>query len=369
MEILFITSPIAPPWNEGSKNLTWQLASRLTRHTAHLLTTRGGERPFAPHAPIHRCPIYTQNQLTLRQKLRLLGFLAIKSPPVDIFHFYFVPTLLTSRMLSAISRFHSKKSVQTIPSLPADLPPVAKIKELIFADQVVVYSDFSLRRLNALGIDNVTRIDVGIETRQFTQAKPDPSLRQRLGVAEDAVLVLFAGEYARLGGVAVLKRIMPIIAGRCIHCHFLIACRILSPADLAVELELKRMVQTQRIEQQVHFLGEVADFPALLRASDIFFFPVTEMTGKIDTPLTLLEAMAARLPVLTHDIRPLNEIEGLTELTLATDDDAMIEQLSRLVSDPALRKKAGAHGQSRVQQRYELTTMVAAYEALYDSFD
>mgnify|MGYP001179688245 CR=1 FL=1 len=368
MNILFVTRPITPPWNEGSKNLTWQLVSRLTRHTAYVLTTKGKKRPSSPHASVHWLPIYTQTQLTLWQKMRLLGCLALKPPPVDIFHFYFVPTLFTSRLLSTICRLHGKKSVQTIPSLPAELPPATKMSALIFADQVVVYSDFSLRRLNALSIQNVTRIDAGIEVERWANAQPDSTLRQRLGAAEEAVLILFAGEYARLGSVAVLKHIMPRVINHHPNAHFLIACRILSPADLGIEAKLKQMVQTQQLEQKVHFLGEVADFPALLRASDIFFFPVTEMAGKIDTPLTLLEAMAAGLPILTNDIRPLNEIEGLTDLSLASDNAALLEQLSQLVSSPALRREIGRYGQSRVEQRYGLARMVTAYETLYDSF-
>jgi glycosyltransferase involved in cell wall biosynthesis len=242
------------------------------------------------------------------------------------------------------------------------------MSELIFANQAVVYSDFSLRRLNTLGINNVTRIDVGIEVERWAHAQPDSGLRQRLGVTEEAVLILFAGEYARLGSVTVLKHIMPSVINRHPRAHFLIACRILSPTDLAVEAELRQMVQAHRLEQRVHFLGEVADFAALLHASDIFFFPVTEMAGKIDTPLTILEAMAAGLPILTRDLRPLNEIEGLTDLSLATDDNALLERLSQLVSNPALRRDVGSYGQSRVQQQYGLTRMVDAYEALYDSF-
>lgn len=368
MKILFVTRPIAPPWNEGSKNLTWQLASRLTRHTAHVLTTKGGKPQSRPHTPVQWLPIYTQTQLTLRQKLRLLSYLALTPPPADIFHFYFVPTLITSRLLSAICRLHGKKSVQTIPSLPATLPPATKISELIFADQIVVYSDFSLRRLTTLGVNNVTRIDVGIEMERWTHAQPDSTLRQQLGVNNEAILVLFAGEYARLGSVTVLKRIMPEAIKRHPHVHFLVACRILSPADLTIEEELKQMVQEQQLVEKVHFWGEVADFPALLSASDIFFFPVTEMAGKIDTPLTLLEAMAVGLPILTHDIRPLNEIEGLTDLSLAPDDNALLERLSHLVSNSALRQEVGTYGQGHVQQRYGLPQMVAAYEALYDSF-
>jgi glycosyltransferase involved in cell wall biosynthesis len=365
MDILFATRPIVPPWNEGSKNLTWQLASRLTRHTPHLLTTAAGERPDAPQ--IHWHGIYSQNKLTLLQKLRLVGYLALKPPPVDLFHFYFVPTLLTSRILTAICRFHNKKSVQTIPSLPATSLTAAEMRELVFADQVVVYSHYTGSRLANSGISHITKIDVGIDTKHFAQAAPDTQLRQHLGLRNEDVLILFAGEYARLGGVEVLKRIMRQIVGRCDRSNFLIACRILSPADLVAKAKLKQAVQKQQIEHRVHFVGEVPNFPALLKACDIFLFPVTDMQGKIDTPLTILEAMAAGLPVVTQAVSPLNEIFGRDSLALAPDEDALVERLLSLAADSSLRQREGSRGLEITQQQYDLNKMVAAYEGLYDA--
>jgi glycosyltransferase involved in cell wall biosynthesis len=369
MDILFVTRPIVPPWNEGSKNLAWQLALRLTRHTPHLLTLRGAKMVLATH--IHWHGIYSQEKLTLKQKLRLVGYLAFKPPPVDLFHFYFVPTRLTSRILSAITRFHGKKSVQTIPGLPVNLPPPDRIRELIFADQVIVYSNYTEQKLRSWGLNNVVRIDVGIDVGKFAQARPDRNFRSRLGVDKTDVLILFAGEYTRLGSVAVLKQIMPALIARNPQCHFLIACRILSPADLVAEADLRQFVQNEQLTHRVHFLGEVMGFAALLKASDIFLFPVTDMQGKIDAPLTILEAMAAGLPVITQDVSPLNEIFSRDSLALVADGnvDLLIERLSALATDNNLRQREGRHNLEIARQRYDLDKMVMAYEALYDSLN
>jgi glycosyltransferase involved in cell wall biosynthesis len=369
MDILFVTRPIVPPWNEGSKNLTWQLATRLTRHTPHLLTISGVKMVMATQ--IHWHDVYSKRKLTLRQKLRLVGYLAFKPPPVDLFHFYFVPTRFTSRILSAVTRFHGKKSVQTIPSLPANLPSLDKIRELIFADRVIVYSNHTEQKLRSWGLNNVVQIDVGIDIDRFAQAQPDPNIRLRLGLDETDVLILFAGEYARLGSVAVLKKIMPLLISRNPHCYFLIACRILSPADLAVEADLKQFVQNEQLVHRIHFLGEVSDFAALLKASDIFLFPVTDMQGKIDAPLTILEAMAASLPVVAQSVPPLDEIFGRDSLALVADGkvDLLIERLSELATDSKLRQREGRHNLETTRQRYDLDKMVMAYEAFYDSLN
>jgi glycosyltransferase involved in cell wall biosynthesis len=365
MDILYLTRPIVPPWNEGSKNLTWQIASRLTRHTPHLLTTSDGKRPYSPS--IHWHGIYSQETLTLKQKLRLVGYLALKPPPVDLFHFYFVPSLFTSCILSAISRYHQKKSIQTIPSLPAHIPPPERIRELFFADRIIVYSQHTQNRLAEWGLQNVTHVDVGIDLARFTQAQLDSHIRQHLALDNDDVLILFAGEYSRLGSVSVLKRIIPSLIAHCSRCHFLIACRILLPSDLVVETDLKNFVRSEQIEHRVHFVGEVSNFPALLKASDIFLFPVTDMQGKIDTPLTILEAMAAGLPVVTQAVSPLDEIFGRDSLALAPDEDVLVERLLSLAADSSLRQREGSRGLEITQQRYDLNKMVAVYEGLYDA--
>lgn len=367
MNLLYVTRPIVPPWNEGSKNLTWQLAARFKRHTACLLTTKAAETHDTNHIHWHR--IYSENKLTIKQKFRLVGSLAIKPPSVDLFHFYFVPNQWSSAIWSAITRFHNKKSVQTIPCLPAKLPPPEKIRKLIFADQVVVYSRYTEHKLRDWGLNNITRIEVGIDVARFAQARPDPYLRHRLGLDETDVLILFAGEYARLGSTTTLKQIIPSLTAQFPHCHFLIACRILLSADLNIRADLQQFVQDQQLARQVHFVDEVSDFAALLKSSDIFLFPVTDMQGKIDTPLTLIEAMAAGLPVITQDVPPLDEIFGRNNLSLVTNGDiaGMVNRLQRLITDASLRQQEGANNLSIVRQRYNLDNMVRAYEKLYDS--
>jgi len=367
MNVLFVSRPISPPWNEGSKKLTWQLGSRLRRHTPHLLTTIGELEPEeVGHVQWHS--IYRNRTLTFVQKSRLLYWLAFNTPCVDVFHFFFVPTLLSSRIFSAISRLKGKKTVQTIPSLPSlNLSP-DKARDLIFADQVVVYSQSTLNKMFGLGIRNVKRIDVGIDVDEFSGTAADDQLRSRLGIAENGVIILYAGEYARLGSVEVLQRIMPPVIAMSEHCHFLISCRILSREDLVVETELKRMVQDQKIGEQVHFVGEVDNFAAFLKACDIFLFPVTDMQGKMDTPLTVLEAMAAGLPIVSHDVAPLNEIFAGNEMALVPiEDNALVTKLLELAANPELRHNEGNSLKGVVTRRYGIEQMTAAYEALYDS--
>lgn len=363
MRILFVTRPIVPPWNEGSKNLTLNLASSLKRHTAHLLTTRVNSSHLLPHVKWHG--IYRHNDLTLSQKFLLLKYLMFK-PPVDIFHFFFVPTKLSSCIFSSLIRYYGKKSVQTLPCLPAGISSPEKIRKLIFADKVVVYSKYTHDKLLNCGLSNVAHINIGLDIKRFAEAKPDFHLRQRFGLKDDDVIILFAGEYSRLAGIPLLRRSILELTKNNLRCHFLIAGRILVPGDLSVEENFKKFVQKQKISNQVHFLGEVSDFAALLKTSNILFYPVKNMEGKIDTPLVILEAMASGLPVVTNDLPPLNEIFGSTNRSCLVDDDTLIERLFVLVGDQTLRKYEGDLMQSIVKKNYNLSKMIESYEEIYE---
>ncbi|MCA9931570.1 MAG: glycosyltransferase, partial [Anaerolineales bacterium] len=174
-------------------------------------------------------------------------------------------------------------------------------------------------------------------------------------------------EYTRLGAVAQLRQIMPLVNGRCSQCHFVFACRLLLPTDAGIKADLEKWVAANGWTNRVHFLGEVPDFPTLLHASDLFLFPATDMTGKIDTPLTILEAMAAGLPVLAYQVRSLEEIfgQGAASLLPNGDVDAMAAAIIDLVQYPNRRQHLGQQLRQIVQARYDLQKMVAAYETLY----
>ena len=363
MEILFVSRPILPPWNEGSKNLTWQIASRLKRHRAHLMTTKDGFQGDLEKNQLHRT--YTDHRLTIKQKVRMLNSLIMKPPPADIYHFYFVPTVLTSKILSSVSFLRRKKTVQTIPCIPEKLPSQQKMKEVFFADQIVVYSQFTKERLADWGVNNVTKINVGIDVSHHDECKPDPLFRKRLGLGNDDILILFSGEYTRLGSVDILKRAMREVITRDRRCHFIVACRILSKADMKSETELKAYVYRQKIIKNVHFTGEVSSFASLLKSCDILFYPVKAMVGKIDTPLVILEAMAAGLPVVSHNVNPLNEMFGNSYLL--DSDDAGAERLLYFASAREIRQREGDYLRSIAKERFGLDEMVEAYEVLYDS--
>lgn len=128
--------------------------------------------------------------------------------------------------------------------------------------------------------------------------------------------------------------------------------------------ELERLSAELGLGVAVRFHGFQADVRPFLVGVDAFVLSsVSEGIA-----LTLLEAMAAALPVVATDVGGNREvvIPGETGfLVPAGDPAAMARALIMLLGDPARASKFGAAGRARVAAEFTLDATVAAYEALY----
>jgi L-malate glycosyltransferase len=116
--------------------------------------------------------------------------------------------------------------------------------------------------------------------------------------------------------------------------------------------------------EHIRFLGFRTDVPDLLAAADLFVLP-SRMEGM---PLSILEAMVNRLPVVSSRIGGIPEVVGEGEeglLVPIEDPEALAAALGRLATDEALRKRLGAAGEIRAQREFSFADMVQKYEAVY----
>ncbi len=85
-------------------------------------------------------------------------------------------------------------------------------------------------------------------------------------------------------------------------------------------------------------------------------------------PNSVLEAMAAGLPVVATDVGDLKRMlaSGNAPLVFATADEAgMVGGLSALSGDSSLRRRVGEQNRNRVRAEFSLATMVARYDAIF----
>ncbi len=134
---------------------------------------------------------------------------------------------------------------------------------------------------------------------------------------------------------------------------------------------------TQAAPGRVHFLGARADVPALLAQADVFAL-TSRMEG---LPISVLEAMAARLPVVASRAGGLAELvadAGAVAADRTTVQDAptgflfepgstegLRAALAILLRDAGLRRELGAAGRERLLARFTTERMVQGTMDVY----
>ncbi len=127
---------------------------------------------------------------------------------------------------------------------------------------------------------------------------------------------------------------------------------------------IQRLVHERGLEPRVRFLGLRTDAARLLAGADVAL--LTSVSEGI--PLTLLEAMARRLPVVSTDVGGVAEVveDGVTGLLAPSGDaEALASHVLRLAEDGDLRRRLGEAGRRRAEARFTEERMMAEYVALF----
>ncbi len=117
----------------------------------------------------------------------------------------------------------------------------------------------------------------------------------------------------------------------------------------------ERRTRLSGIKSLVHFVGAVDDPRPFLQHAAALVFPSTDLEA---APMSVLEAMAARCPVLASDIPPLRELlaDGQRGLLVTPGNaDALAAGMERVLRDPAAftPQMENAHAEVRARHSYE----------------
>ena len=248
-------------------------------------------------------------------------------------------------------------------------------------------------------------IPLGVDTIRFAHLG-DPekraSQRQALGVGEDEIVILYVG---RLNYLAKANPLPLLLAAEQVAGKSETPIRVVFNGyfnDEMNETAFNQAVGKITNKAQVSFVrhGDTAYPDGLWAGADIF----CSLSDNIQESfgLTPVEAMAAGLPVIASDWNGYRDTVrdgvdgfsiptmmpsagnggdmayryfagqytygdylGATSQSTAVDMPVLVEALTQLASDPALRKKMGASGRQRAIDKFEWSRVIRAYEKLW----
>ena len=201
----------------------------------------------------------------------------------------------------------------------------------------------------------VIRLGLDLETRLAAPPDAREAIRTSLGLPPDRFVAAWLGRMTEIKRADELLRAFARMEGA--------AGDLLLVGDGPLRHDLERLASELGIAARTHFLGFRADVGSLYAASDA----VVLTSANEGTPVTVIEAQAAGVPVVSTDVGGVRDIveDGVSGYVVPAHDlDAIAERLGRLAADEELRSTFGARGRA-VASRYSVPRLVADTDALY----
>lgn len=216
-----------------------------------------------------------------------------------------------------------------------------------------------LIRRHGMEPDRVTVVPNGVEDPAPLTVREREDLRRSWGAGPETVVIGIVGRLTRRKGHHdLLEALEPLAAEPGLPPWILVAVGEGEEADL-----LRSRGTALERAGRVRWLGQVDDASRLMRAFDLLTLPSTMET----MPLTLLEGMAAGLPIVANAIYGIPELVEPGEtgwLVPPRDVPALRARLRGLLGDPQQRRAMGAAGRARYEKEFTARRMAAATAAI-----
>ena len=380
MKIAHVTATF-PPYLAGTGNLVFHLADALAArgHAVEVFTApapAGAGPPPPTRATVHRiAPLLAFGNAPLIPRLATLrGFDAIH------LHYPFIfgaELLLAGRAATRpgrrpplVATWHNALAgggargalfaayERSVGPLLARVVARAGVVTRAHGDSVPY-----LRALAARRPERVVELPNGVDVDAFRPGDDDGGLRARLGAEPDELLVAFV---AALDAAHWFKRLDVVLDALAQARSPRLRLVVAGDGELRAALEAE--AARRGVAARTHFLGRVGhgELPATLRGCDAL---VSASTAVESFGMTLIEAMASGLPVVTSDLPgPASLVEqDVTGLIVPRGDAAALaaalERLEALGRDG--RAALGAAGRARAERLWAWPHVAARHEALY----
>jgi glycosyltransferase involved in cell wall biosynthesis len=223
-------------------------------------------------------------------------------------------------------------------------------------DAVVAVSPLLAAQLRQRGVgDTRVKLIVNAWTQTGEPATREVA-RRELGIATDAVTVGWVGRTTREKGADVLIAAIPRLPPG-------IGVSIIG--DGAERSRLESMARSLGVAERVRWHGLVHDAGSLLRAFDVFVLS-SRTEG---TPIVLLEAMSAAVPIVATRVGGVPNVVSEREAVLVPSENpaALAAAIEQVVRDPAKANARASAAEARLAAGFGAEPWLRQYEELYTS--
>lgn len=298
----------------------------------------------------------------------------IRDKKVDIVHAQgwatYIEGLAAAKLFSRkkckfVYAFHGK----TIADVQNGIPPRRRIAQKVaagFTDVIIAPSrqmaaDYAAT--SRLPANKVQVLYNGIDLSCYGRHYPEA--RRQMNIHPDDFVIGFVGRIDQVKNLPGLFQAFYLAREKMSRISTAQRLCLLLVGDGLEMANLKELAAQLKIKEQVSFLGMRGDIAFCLSAMDVYAQP-SFYEGHSNT---ILEAMAAGLPVISTDVGGTPEIitHNQSGLLFQPDDyEGMSQAILQLLEDETKRNALAKAGKQTVQERFSVETMVKAYVDLFE---
>ena len=229
------------------------------------------------------------------------------------------------------------------------------------SDKIIILSDRWKDFFSTLvSAEKMTAVPNGVKLSEFRIEK---NKKDQLGIPKDKKLVLFMGPIGRRKGAFDMVDVASIVLDKTKDAIFVFC----GAGERKGELDqFKYLAEAKNISSYVKYAGNVTGQEKYdyYLSSDIFVLP----SYAENLPNSLLEAMAAGLPMVVSDAGVIPELvrDGVNGFIIkAGDVTAIAERIIRLVHDKELRASMGKRNIELVKEKYDMPIIADKIDRIY----
>jgi glycosyltransferase involved in cell wall biosynthesis len=189
-----------------------------------------------------------------------------------------------------------------------------------------------------------------------TSIADSSAARQRLNLPANGLVVGWVGRLIPIKGADLFLRAVRHLAAWPLTISII--------GDGSERARLNELARAEGISDRVHFHGTVPDAARYISAFDVFVLS----SRSEGTPVTLLEAMAAKVPVVVTRVGGVPEVVGPAEAMVVPPEDprALAKAIDAVIEDPAAASRRVEAATRRLHANFGIERWLDAHDRVYD---
>ena len=348
----------------GAERVAVSLATRLDRRRFEPVVCVSRSSAWAPlREPLDRggVPVVSLERGSRLAFWRWLPLLALlRRQRIDVVHAHMFGSNVAGTVLGRLAGVPVVVAHEHSWSFKGNRLRSALDRYLVGRGADVVIAVSAADRTRMIALERLPRDKVRlIPNRVPPLPPPQTDVRAELDVSVDApvigTLTVLRREKALDVLVEAARQLAPRFPG----------LKVLIAGTGPEEERLRSLIAARGLTDTVLLLGFRSNVADVLAALNVAVFS----SDREGSPLAVIEAMAAGLPIVATSVGGIPELLRRDEDALLVpprDPPALAEAVARLLEDPALRETLGKRAQERQRRLFDIEPTVRAFEDIYE---